>query len=296
MKKLFVLIFSVLVLGMSCTRIDAGYVGLKVDLLGSEKGAVQEIPAGRYFNISPNVDYYKFPQFTQTYKWTEGKDDTSPNDEAIRFQTGEGLQITADIGISFNVNKEKGTASKLFLQYRRGIEELIDSVIRNKVRDTFMTIGSRYTADQIIGGKKDELLKNVESVVKDYFAPDIEIVSLSWLSSPRPPQQVIDALNEKVKATQIAIQRENEVRTAEAEAKKKVAEAQGRADSVVLEANAKAKATLVEAEAQAKANKLLSESMTDRLIQYEYIKAWDGKLPTVQGGSGTILDMRNFSK
>lgn len=281
------MVLMIMLVGMSCTRIDAGYIGLKVDMMGEGKGSVTEIPPGYQLALNPSVSYFSFPQFTQTYKWTEGKDDTSPNDEAIRFQTSEGLQITADVGISFAVSKEKGAATSIYLKYRRGVEELIDSVIRNKVRDTFMIHGSRYTADQIIGDRKGDLLLSVEKDVKNYFLPEIEIASLSWLSSPRPPQSVIDALNLKVQATQLAMQKENEVRTAKAEADKAVESARGRAESVTIEATA-----------QAKANKLLSDSMTDRLIQAKYIEKWDGKLPTVQSGSGgaNIIDLRGLNK
>lgn len=156
--------------------------------------------------------------FIQTYKWTEGKDEGSMTDEAIRFQTAEGLQIVADIGVTFKFNNEAGTIRNLFLKYRRGVEE------------------------------------------------------------------IIDALNAKVEATQIAIQRENEVRTAEAEAQKKIAEARGKAESILLEAKA-----------QAETNRLLSQSITANLIEVKRIEKWDGKYPTVMG-SGTIMDMRGLIK
>lgn len=71
-------------------------------------------------------------------------------------------------------------------------------------------------------------------------------------------------------------QRENELRTAKAEAAKRIAEARGIAES-----------TLIKAEAQAKANRLLNSSITNTLVDYERTKRWDGKLPQITGG-GTI--------
>lgn len=258
--------------------------GLKVNLFGDDKGSVTEIPAGRYVDMSPNITYYKFPLFVQTYKWTEGKDEGSENDEAIRFQTSEGLQITADIGVTFMINGEAGTAKALFLKYRRGVEEIIDSPLRNAVRDSFNKFGAQYTADQVISTGKTELISKVEADVRAQFAPNIQVTNISWLSSPRPPESIIKALNAKVEATQLATQRENEVRTAEAEALKKVAEAKGTADSILLEARS-----------QAEANRLLSQSITPQIIELKRIEKWDGKYPTVTGGNA-VVDMRSIVK
>lgn len=287
MKKIFTsLVFILSVFTMvGCTRIETGYIGLKINLMGDEKGSVTEVTPGLYFNVSPSIDYRAFPLFVQTYKWTEGKDEGSPNDEAIRFQTTEGLQITADVGVTFAVNPEPGTAKTLFLRYRRGLEEVIDGVMRNAVRDAFNLYGSKYTADQIIGNEKNELIDAVEKAVAEKFAPELIVQDISWLSSPRPPQNVIDALNAKVQATQLAIQKENEVRTAVAEAQKQIAAARGKAESILLEA-----------QAQAEANRLLSASLTTNLIQLKWVEAWNGVLPTVQGVDGAIMNLGTFGK
>lgn len=286
MKK-FLGILAVLALFMSCTKIPSGYTGLKIDLLGDEKGSVTEVPPGLYGDFSVNIEYDKFPNFVQSYAWTEesNKEIGSPNDEAVRFQTVEGMQITADIGVVFAINTDPGTAKRLYLKYRLGVDEIIDMHLRKAVQDSFNRHGSKYTADEIIGEGKSRLIAEVTADVQKQFAPDIQIQALSWLKSPRPPQAVIDALNAKVQATQLAIQKENEVRSSEAEAQKKIAEAKGVADSILLVA-----------EAQAKANKLLETSMTPMLIQMEWVKQWDGKLPTVASGSGVIMDYRQIGK
>jgi regulator of protease activity HflC (stomatin/prohibitin superfamily) len=75
------------------------------------------------------------------------------------------------------------------------------------------------------------------------------------------PPNVVDSINLKIAATQKAEQRTNEIATAEAQAKVVEAEANGRAKSI-----------LVEAQAQAEANRLLSQSMSDVLVQYRAIE------------------------
>ena len=42
------------------------------------------------------------------------------------------------------------------------------------------------------------------------------------------------------------------------------------------------------ANAEAEANKIISESLSDRLIQQQMYEKWDGKLPTYVGGDASI--------
>lgn len=281
MKRFLVLAALPLLLA-SCTKVEAGYVGLKVSLLGDDKGAIEEVPSGRYFNVSPNVEYLKYPTFVQIAKWTEGNDPGSKSDEALRFQSSEGLQVIADVGMDYHFNPERGYVSDVYRTYRKSPEEIADVVIRNRVRESLVKYGSEYTADDIISTGKVELMARVYDDIEKQFAPAIKITGVYWLADPRPPQSVIDALNAKVTATQIALQRENEVKTAEAEAKKKIAEAQGQAESI-----------LTVAKAQAEANRQIAQSLTPLLVESRKVEKWDGKLPEVTtGDGGAIVDLR----
>ena len=46
------------------------------------------------------------------------------------------------------------------------------------------------------------------------------------------------------------------------------------------------KSRSLEGEAEAEANKKIAESLTENLIRFNEIKAWDGKLPTYMAGQG----------
>lgn len=72
---------------------------------------------------------------------------------------------------------------------------------------------------------------------------------------------------------------ENAAAIAKAEADKQVA---------ITNAEAEAQKTAIKAEAQAEANKKIAESLSDTLIEYQKIQKWDGKLPTVTGGSALV--------
>ena len=80
--------------------------------------------------------------------------------------------------------------------------------------------------------------------------------------------------------------------TAQNELQKNQFQAQG--DSI--KAAGRAKAILAEAEAQAKANRLLSESLTPTLVQYEMAKKWNGQMPQVTGSATPLLQLPTAAK
>ena len=81
---------------------------------------------------------------------------------------------------------------------------------------------------------------------------------------------------------------------AEGKAERERIEAQGKADSAEIEAKGKASAIKTEAEAKAYANKIISESLTEMLVESQKTERWNGVEPSVIGGNvSPIIDMRN---
>ena len=69
-----------IVLLQACTKVPAGYKGIRVYLLGNKKGVdIEELGVGRYY-IGINQELYLFPTFTQNYVWTQSVDEGSPED------------------------------------------------------------------------------------------------------------------------------------------------------------------------------------------------------------------------
>lgn len=274
MKKLF---FTALALAAAfsisaCSRVPAGNVGVKVYLLGGEKGVdTEELSPGRYW-ISINEELYLFPTFTQNYVWTRSETEGSSNDESMSFQTSEGLVVGADIGISYSINPNK--VSTIFEKYRKGIDEITDIYLRNMVRDALVTEGSNRAIQTVYGSGKADLLKDVEAVVRTQVDPlGINIERIYWIGELRLPETVTESINAKIKATQQAQQRQNEVAESIAEAEKAVEKARGDAQS-----------RLIRAEAEAKSNEVISKSLTPELVSYMAVQKWTGDLPRFTGG------------
>ena len=283
MNKLFAVILMVFGM-MGCTNVPAGYVGVKVYMLGGPKGVDTEVlKTGRYW-IGVNEELFLFPTFKQNYTWTESATEGSLNDESITFQTKEGMQVQADVGITYNIDPDK--VPLVFQTYRRGVEEITDTFLRNNVRDAFNAVASTMEVQSVYGEGKSDLLKQVADKVRMDVEPlGIHVGDVYLVNSFRLPPNVVAALNSKIEATQRAQQRENELREAEAEAKKSVAIAEGQAQAL-----------LATAEAQAKANIILARSLTSELVELKRIEKWNGSTPTVMGsGSSTIMDLRSVS-
>lgn len=55
----------------------------------------------------------------------------------------------------------------------------------------------------------------------------------------------------------------------------------------VLESGGK----VIEAEAEAEANRILEESLTDRVMKNRFYETWDGALPKVVGDANVLMEL-----
>lgn len=277
MKNIIIVLLALFM--VACSRVESGNVGIKVNLLGSDKGVQQEVlPPGRYY-IGLNEELYIFPTYLQNCAWTKGVTggsgcSESTGDEAIRFQTVDGMEVIADVGVSYTLDKER--IPELFQKFRKGINEISDSYVRRVVQDAFIAQASTKQVDYVYGEGKAKLLEAVSEQVKEKLSADgILVDKVYLLASFEVPANVKVAINAKIEATQKAQQRENEVATAKAEAQKVIEEARGAAESVKLKAEAEAGAIAI-------VGKAIREN--SQVVTLEAIKKWSGNYPQVMTG------------
>lgn len=272
MKKIPILLLSMIPLMSACSDVPAGNIGIKVYLLGQDKGVDHEVlGVGRYY-IGMNEQLYLFPTSEQTYNWTKSVHEGNAIDESISFTTKETLEVNADIGISYHIDVDK--VANIFQKYRKGIDEITHLYVRNYVRDAFNNVASSMTVEEVNGAGKPELIAKVTKEISDQLAPQgIVVDKISLLGQFRLPASVQEAINSKIEATQHAQQRQNEI-----------VEATASAEKVRAEAHGKAQAMLELARAEADSNALKQRSLSASLIQYEAVQKWNGELPTYMGG------------
>lgn len=254
----------------SMVMVSPGHVGVVVDLFGDSKGVEsKELHVGMHF-IPPWKTVYQFPIFEQNHTWEGDK-------ESFSFQTSEGLAVSADVGVTYHLRSDK--IPVIFAKYRRGMDEITHTFIRNYVRDAINKSASKMKIEDLYGSAKEVFFDEVQSHVRDDLKEiGIEVSRIYLIGRFHFPQTVVAALNSKIEAIQRAQQRENELREAEAEAKKQIAKAEGQA-----------RCALLQAEAEAKANLVLASSVTSQLIQWQAIQKWDGKLPHVVGNDSGVM-------
>jgi len=262
-KVLWAIVFAVAImapLNCGCEYVKAGHVGVKVHTLGSEKGEFETLGVGWQWE-GVFEDIYIFPTYTQNKVWTADTRDESPVDESFTFQTSEGLSVSADIGMSYSVDATKVT--DLFKTYRKDLKQITDTYIRTYVRDAVNQFSVKYNVEQIYGNGKTDLIAKAEKQVREFLAPKGIIVErLYWVSALRLPENVVEEINNKIAAVQVAQRRENEVESAKA---------------------------------QAKINSLNNNSMSAMTIrmkeldnQAKAIEKWNGQLPQTMPPGGTV--------
>jgi regulator of protease activity HflC (stomatin/prohibitin superfamily) len=276
MKKLFLVTLSLLaVIALSScgTMVPAGYVGVRVNLLGSNKGVDHDVvPVGLYY-LGINQMLYLYPTSVQIYRFTQSAaSGESPEDEAFYFQNKDGVKCNFDLGIQVHTDPDK--VSILFQKYREDLTNIMKKNLRIFIQNKVQQYGSAMSVDELYGTNKITMIRQIEVALsnetKDY---GLIIDGVSLLSDIRFPDEVEKAITAKYEAVQLAMQRENEVAKAQADAQ----------------------IAVVQAQAQAKVQALQVETLTPLYVEYLKVKVlqdhWDGKFPQYVGLGSSLLNL-----
>jgi regulator of protease activity HflC (stomatin/prohibitin superfamily) len=250
-------LFLMVFLFKSCERIDAGHVGVKVNLYGDNKGVsdVTEVTGMVFYNpITHSI--YEFPTFIQHKEYT--------GDNSFVVNSKDGSEFHVSPIINYSVKREKVPA--IFAKYRRSLDQIEEGFLKTSVFDAFRLATNVYTADELISNRQKFEIE-VRRILEGQLLAEGFVVN-QFTSNLVYPETFKTAIEAKNNAVQSALMAENKVKQAEAEAKIKVATAEGNAQAL-----------LTSAKAEAEANRMKQQTLTPLLIQLEYVQKWDGKLP-----------------
>jgi regulator of protease activity HflC (stomatin/prohibitin superfamily) len=270
----------------SVTRIGAGYVGVEVLLSGSQRGA-SEIPVrtGWVFYSPLRSQIIEFPTFVQTVKWTHDLNEGRAANEEMSFNSKEGMEIYSDVSLSYAIDPKR--VPDFYVKYRvNDLEIFTHGILRDVVRNSLNEVASTYNVEQIYGEQKAEFIAKVQALIQQKMEPvGVLIQQFGFIGAPRVPAVIAEAITAKAQAIQDAERARNELAKTQAEAAKEIAAAEG-----------DAKATVTRAQGEAEANRIRQSSLTPQLLelrkienQKELIERWNGQLPTVQAGNGSLL-------
>lgn len=237
---------GLVLLGLSTAcfvQIQAGEVGVQT-LFGKVQPGV--LNSGLSF-INPLVDVVHFDVKTQNYTMSAVHDEgDQEGDDAIRVLTADGLEVVIDLSVLYHIVPEK--APDILSTIGRNIKDVIvRPVSRTKIRDNAVF----YDAVALYSSKRDEFQQKIfQSIEKEFSERGIVLENL-LIRNIQLPESVKLTIETKINAEQEAQKMKFVLEKERQEAERKRVEAQGIADY----------------------QRILTSTLTDKLIQYEQIKA-----------------------
>lgn len=246
-------------------RVDAGHVGIKVNLTGDNRGVSKfEYKTGWVLYNSWISRLYEFPVYQQHIDYPE---------QQVITKGG----FSASIKPSFNYALKPGDVGDMFQSLRLDIKSIEHQWLQTAIVGTVNDVANKWSVDSIFNEREhfeSDIIHEANKRVSKWFT----ISQLRTNITPPPAlQQSIEAKTKAIQEVQVA---ENQKLVAIAEGERKIAQA--RADSAAM---------VIEAAGEAEAIRRKQVSLTPNYIEYQKINKWDGKLPQVQSGNGLILSM-----
>jgi len=265
-----IVVMSIMLMN-SCERIDAGHVGVKVNLYGTGKG-IDDVTecTGIVFYNPMTTKIYEFPTFIQHKEYKK----TDDNDNSFIVNSKDGSEFHVSPIVNYSVKRDK--VPYIFGKYRVKLDAIEEGFLKTAIYEAFRVVTNSYNADILISSRQ-EFDAKVREALERQLAPEGFVLS-QFTSNLLYPESFKKAINAKNNAVQSALMAENKVKQAEAEAKIKVATAEGDAEAM-----------LTNAKAEAESNKLKQQTLTPMLLQQLWIEKWNGSLPTTQLGSGANM-------
>jgi regulator of protease activity HflC (stomatin/prohibitin superfamily) len=224
-------------------QIDAGEVGVK-KLFGKVQNDV--LTSGLHF-INPLLDIEKMDVKTQNYTMSGQHDEgKQTGDDAIRALTADGLEVVIDLTVLYKVlpTDAPRIVRETGLNYT---DKVVRPVTRTKIRDNAVY----YEAVSLYSSKRDEFQNRIFKSIESDFKSRGLVLEQLLVRNITLPAMVKTAIEQKITAEQDAQKMQFVLAKERQEAERKRVEAQGISDY----------------------QRIINESLTDRQLQYEQIKA-----------------------
>jgi regulator of protease activity HflC (stomatin/prohibitin superfamily) len=259
-------------ISLSCiVQINAGEIGAK-KLFGKLQKDV--LHSGLHF-INPLLEVEKLDIKTKNYTMSGIQDEGLKNgDDAIRVLTADGLEVTIDLSVLYRIIP--ADAPKLLQETGADYEDkIVRPITRTRIRDNAVY----YDAVALYSTKRDEFQQRIFRNIEDDFKKRGLFLENLLVRNITLPQSVKLTIEQKINAEQDAQKMQFVLQKERQEAERKRVEAQGISDY----------------------QRIISESLTDRQLQYESIKAQleiaksqNAKVIIMgKGNTPVILDSKN---
>ncbi len=226
------------------------FVQIEPGTIGVQKlfGKVQGTPLTEGLNlVNPMVEVVKFDVKTQNYTMSGVHDEGDKDgDDAIRVLSADGLEIVIDLSVLYHMVPEK--APDILRNIGQNIKTVIvRPITRTKIRDNAVF----YDAISLYSSKRDEFQQKIFASIDKDFSDRGLVLEQLLIRNISLPASVKTTIESKINAEQEAQKMKFVLEKEKQEAERKRVEAQGIADY----------------------QRIITSSLTDKLLQYESIKA-----------------------
>lgn len=239
------------VLFSSIVIVDAGRTGV-YSLFGKVGDA--ELSSGIHL-INPlakvEMMSVRTEQYTMSKVPMEGQ---KASDDSIASLTKEGLSVELDITMLYRVNESQ--ASDLYREVGVNFEE---KIIRPEIRSVIREVIAQYEAKDIYSDKRQEAAQMIFNLMAEKLAARGVVLEDVLLRNVELPKNLATAIQEKLASEQ---------------------ESQ-RYDFVLQKETKEAERKTIEAKGQRDAQQIINESLSDRYLNYLYIKELKDRQGTI---------------
>jgi regulator of protease activity HflC (stomatin/prohibitin superfamily) len=268
-KSLGILIVTLLVAVIqpfAIEKVDSGYKGLKVNLVGSQRGVTNyQYKTGWVVYNTWTEQMLEFPTFQQHIEY---------DDQQVITKGG----FPATIKPTFNYSLKESNIGDMFVNLRLDVKQVEQGWLKNAIIGAVNDVANTWEVDSIFGHRQ---------AFEAAIVTECNVRLAKWFNVSQlrtnitPPDALQESIIAKTKAIQQAEASEQQALTAIAEGKRKVAVAKADSAEMIINANAAAQAIRIK-----------QNQITPMYIEYLKAQAWDGKLPTtVAGGNGLFLNL-----
>ncbi|QKG52971.1 prohibitin family protein [Hymenobacter sp. BRD67] len=237
---------GLLLLGVASStivQVGVGQVGVQT-LFGQVQHRV--LPPGLSV-VNPLVDVTRFDTRTQNYTMSAVKNEgQQAGDDAIRVLSADGLEVVIDLTVLYHVVPEQ--APRILETIGEDYQEkIVRAISRTRIRDNAVY----YDAVALYSTRREEFQARILAAIeKDFRANGLRLDQL-LIRNIQLPQSVKASIESKISAEQDAQKMQFVLQKEKQEAERKRVEAQGIADY----------------------QRIVNTELSDKLLQYESIKA-----------------------
>ena len=268
-------ILTMLIQPFKLEKVSAGYQGVLVNLVGSDRGVSDvQLKTGWVTYNSWFEELYQFPIYQQNIAYEE---------LPVILRGG----FEASIRPTFNYNLKPDMITDMFAELRLGIKEIEQGWLLTAITSSINDVSNRWRVEEIFENREKfegEIIAECNKRVEKWF------IMSQLRTNITPPTALKQAIEDKTKASQEAEAQEQRALVAIATGRRMVEQAKADSAKRVIDASSKAEAMRITAQGEADSYKLKNRELTPLLIQQQYLEKWGGDYGTGNVfGEGAML-------